>query len=124
MREGIDTASIAAAIGEERPWPINEIEVRYRQVGDDELITRLAEFYDIPAEELFWHRERSRKDFTFFFVQALNEDRSVALHLRSGTTLVGKPQWWDLGAVGLLRDGDEQLTVVQRHAVVDWDFND
>ncbi len=121
MRGGIDTASIAEAIGEERPWPINEIEVRYREVGDDELVARLADYYQRPLEELLWHRARSRKALTVFIQQATLDARPVILRLRSGEELNGVPLWWDLGALALLRDGEDEPTVVQRHAVIDWE---
>ena len=121
MRGGVDTRAIAEAVGLDRPWPINEIEVRYREVGDDELVTKLADYYDRPVEEFFWHRARSRKRLTQDIAKAIQEAQSVRLHLRSGTTLAGEPLWWDLGAIGLLLDGEDEITVVQRHAVIDWD---
>ena len=121
LHGGMDTATIAGFIGIDRPWPINEIEVRYRQVGDDELVAKLAEYYDRPVEELFWHRERSRKKFTQYVHRATQEERPVRLQLRSGEVLQGIPQWWDLGSVGLLPDGKQEILIVQRHAVVDWD---
>jgi hypothetical protein len=52
---------------------------------------------------------------------AIQEERRVTLRLRSGAELVGEPIWWDLGAIGLLIEGDDEITVVQRHAVIDWD---
>lgn len=124
MNDGIDTATIAEAIGEERPWPINEIEVRYREIGDDDLLRRLAEYYEQPVEEFFWHRERSRKKLTIFIAQATQANNPVALQMRSGKTLAGVPQWWDLGTIGLQQEGDDTITVVQRHAVVDWKSGD
>jgi sRNA-binding regulator protein Hfq len=121
MQGGVDTATIAGAIEIDRPWPINEIEVRYRQVGDDDLVAKLATYYDRPVDELLWHRERSRKKFTQFVHRAMQEEQTVNLHLRSGEVLQGIPQWWDLGAVSLLPDEGRELLVVQRHAVIDWD---
>ena len=121
MRGGIDTGTIANSIGLEKPWPINEIEVRYRQVGDDELVAKLAEFYQRPLDEFLWHRERSRKKLTLEVHEVINNGESISLTLRSGEKLIGKPQWWDLGVIGLIQEGDREITVVQRHAVVDWE---
>jgi len=121
MNNGIDMIAIAKAIGIERPWTITEIEVRYRQIGDDDIVEKLALFFERPVEEFFWHRERSRKKFSRFVQGAINDQASISLHLRSGETLSGMPEWWDLGAVGLKRTGDETITVVQRHAVIDWE---
>ena len=120
LNEGVDTAAVAEAIGEERPWAINEIEVRYREVGDDDLVARLADYYDRPLEELLWHRARSRKRFSQFLFHAVEVGRSVSLQLRSGEQLTGVPQWWDLGATGLVLEGETEVTVVQRHVVIDW----
>jgi hypothetical protein len=118
---GADTRTIAEAIGLDRPWPINEIEVRYREVGDDELVAKLADYYDRPVDELLWHRARSRKKLTQDVALAIQEKRPITLRLRSGAELVGEPVWWDLGAIGLLVEGKNDITVVQRHAVIDWD---
>jgi hypothetical protein len=118
---GVDTRTIAEAIGIERPWPINEIEVRYREVGDDDLVAKLADYYDRPVGELLWHRARSRKKLTQDLADAIRDDRTVKLVLRSGATLEGRAVWWDLGAVGLALPDQVEITVVQRHAVVDWE---
>ncbi len=120
MRGGPDTRTIAEGIGLERPWLINEIEVRYREVGDDETVARLADYYGRPVDELLWHRQRSRKLLSQHVAAAIQEGRTVSLQLRSGEALQGVPKWWDLGAIGLVRDGEQDLTVVQRHAVIDW----
>jgi hypothetical protein len=120
-RGGIDTRSIAEELGLDRPWLINEIEVRYREVGDDELVAKLARYYDRPVDELLWHRARSRKKLTQDVALAMQEERPVRLVLRSGTALEGEPIWWDLGTIGLMVAGEDEVTVVQRHAVIDWE---
>ncbi|MBN1316194.1 MAG: hypothetical protein JXA42_12015 [Anaerolineales bacterium] len=121
MHGGVDIISIAQAIGIDRPWSITEIEVRYRQLGDDDLVTKLAEYYDRPVDEFFWHRERSRKKLSQFLQKAIHEKELVSLRLRTGETLDGMPKWWDLGAIGFQKEGEDRITVVQRHAVIDWE---
>lgn len=121
LRGGIDTRTIAETLGLDRPWSINEIEVRYREVGDDELVAKLADYYDRPVDEFLWHRARSRKKLTQDVALAIEEGRPVKLVLRSGTVLEGDPAWWDLGAIGLMLEGEDETTVVQRHAVIDWE---
>lgn len=121
MNDGIDIITIAQAVGVQRPWEITEIEVRYRQVGDDDIVNKLAEYYNRPVDELLWHRERSRKKLSRFIQQAISNKVSVSLYLRSGECLTGTPVWWDLGSIGVRRDGEEKITVVQRHAVIDWE---
>ncbi|MCD6552519.1 MAG: hypothetical protein J7M16_00755 [Anaerolineae bacterium] len=121
LHGGMDTWTIARAIGLEHPYPINEIEQRYRAVGDDDLLAKLATYYDVPVEDLRWRRERSRKAFTIFADEAMRTGQTVRLHLRMGDTLEGRITWWDLGAVGLQRTGDGEIIVVQRHAVDEWE---
>lgn len=120
MHGGESTLDIAKAIGIQSPWPINEIEQRYREVGSDELVAKLAEYYHVPVEELLWHRKRSRKALSEFLGESRDRGQPVKLILRTGETLRGTVQWFDLGALALqLVDGSGQL-IVQRHILVDW----
>jgi hypothetical protein len=45
---------------------------------------------------------------------------SIRFELRTGETLAGRVRWWDLGTFGLETEDETPLTVVQRHAVLDW----
>lgn len=119
MKGGPSTREIAQAIGLERITPLREIEQRYREIGDDALLEKLAAYFQVPVEELKWHRARYRKALSRFLEEAQQQGKRVALRLRSGETLTGKIMWWDLGATGLQPDEGE-LLVVQRHAVIDW----
>jgi len=118
---GESTLDVAGAIGLSSPWPINEIEQRYRQVGDDELVAKLADYYGVPVEELLWRRKRSRKAFSNFCSNAIESGHAVALQLRTGERLEGRVEWVDMGAL-LLKpaDGSTEI-VVQRHIVDDWE---
>ncbi len=120
MKGGPSTREIAQAIGLERTTPLREIEQRYREIGDDALLEKLAAYFQVSVEELKWHRARYRKALSRFLEEALQHGKRVHLHLRSGETLTGKVMWWDLGAAGLQPDEGE-LLVVQRHAVIDWE---
>lgn len=120
MKGGPSTREIAQAIGLERVTPLREIEQRYREIGDDALLEKLALYFQVPIEELKWHRARYRKALSHFLEKALKQGQRVHLHLRSGETLTGKVMWWDLGATGLQPDEGE-LLVIQRHAVIDWE---
>lgn len=115
----VDTAVVAEALGLEKPSPINMAEVRYRPVEDDALVAALAAYYDRPVEEFRWHNARARKYLTFYVQRALESKEPVSLVLRTGETLTGLVEWWDLAAIGLRVAGDK-LVVAQRHAVVDW----
>jgi hypothetical protein len=119
MKDGPSTRDVADAIGLERTTTLREIEQRYREVGDDALLEKLAVYFDVPVENLKWHRARYRKALSHFLEEAEQQGKRVHLNLRSGEVLAGRVTWWDLGAVGLQPDMGE-LLVVQRHAVVDW----
>lgn len=119
MRGGFGTQTIADAIGLEKPWPINEAEVRYRPVRDSELVAKLADFYGRPLEEFQWHNARPRKFLTFYAARALETKEPASLTLRSGEVLRGQIVWWDLSSIGLKMD-DGRTIVVMRHAIIDW----
>jgi transcriptional regulator with XRE-family HTH domain len=96
-------------------------EQRYRRVGeDDEMLARLADYYSVPLEELKFHRERYRKALSAILYRSEEEGHVVRLKLRTGEKMVGRVRWWDLGSFGLEREEGE-FTVVQRHAVIDWE---
>jgi len=104
-----------------KPGVLRYMEQRYRRVGeDDEVLSKIAAYYDVPLEKLQWHRERYRKAFSAYLQQALESETAVRVELRTGETLAGRVRWWDLGAFGLEPENGEPLTVVQRHAVLDW----
>ncbi len=98
------------------------IEQRYRRMGeDDEELAKIAAYYGVSLEKLQWHRERYRKALSAYLHRAMEDESSVRLELRTGETVAGRVRWWDLGAFGLEPEGGGPLTVVQRHAVLDWE---
>jgi len=98
------------------------MEQRYRRVGeDDDVLAKIADYYGVSLEKLQWHRERYRKALSAYLHRAMEEETSVRLDLRTGETMAGRVRWWDLGAFGLELEEGEPLTVVQRHAVLDWE---
>jgi len=104
-----------------KPGTLLRMEQRYRRVGeDDEVLAKIAAYYDVPLETLQYHRERYRKALSAYLHQAMESETSARFELRTGESLVGNVRWWDLGAFGLELGGGEPLTVVQRHAVLDW----
>ena len=120
MRGGISTRDVVLGAGLTDLRGVREIEQRYREVGDEETLEKLAQFFEVPVDELKWHRSRSRKALSGFIDQAMREKQPVALQMRTGETLAGTVRGWDLDCIGLQpADGDE-MVIVQRHAVVDW----
>jgi transcriptional regulator with XRE-family HTH domain len=103
------------------PGALRHMEQRYRRVGeDDEVLAKIAAYYGVPLEKLQFHRERYRKALSAALQQALESGAVARFELRTGETLTGRLRWWDLGAFGLEPEDGGPLTVVQRHAVIDW----
>lgn len=103
------------------PGTLRYMEQRYRRVGeDDEVLAKIAAYYNVPLGKLQFQRERHRKALSAHLQQALESEATVRLELRTGETVAGRVRWWDLGAFGLDPEDDGPLTVVQRHAVLNW----
>jgi hypothetical protein len=119
---GESTLKIAEALGLQSPWPINEIEQRYRDAGSEELVAKLAEYYEVPLEELTSRRARSRKSLTAFLNNASEEGLTVMLLVRPGQRLQGTVDWFDMGAVKLAAPSAPTETIVQRHMIDDWEL--
>lgn len=119
---GIDFITIEKETGVSRSV-LRYMEQRYRRIGeDDEILAKLAAYYGTTLENLQFHRERYRKAFSAYLQHGLESGQPIRVRLRTGETMSGVVKWWDLGAFGLQEQ--DQLTVVQRHAVVDWEGAD
>ena len=118
---GHDLNQIEGEIGIE-PGALRTMEQRYRLVGeDDDILAKIATYYHVPLERLQFHRERYRKALSAYLHQAVESKQPVRLELRTGETMIGRVLWWDLGAFGLKPEDGGTLTIVQRHAVIDWE---
>ena len=119
FRGGGNLDEIEAEIGLE-PGVLRFMEQRYRRVGeDDEILGKIAAYYDVPLATLRYHRERYRKALGACLRKATESESTVHFELRTGEAMSGKVRWWDMGAFGLEIEGGA-LTIVQRHAVLDW----
>jgi sRNA-binding regulator protein Hfq len=96
------------------------MEQRYRSIGDDDSIGRLADFYKVPFQELRWRLDWPRKALSHSLVATMRQQRPITLHLWDGQIVSGMVKWWDLGAVGLETEQGE-LLIVQRHAAERWE---
>ena len=104
-----------------KPGTLRYMEQRYRRVGeDDEVLASIAAYYAVPLGTLQYHRERYRKALSGYLQQGLESGAMARFELRTGETLTGRVRWWDLGAFGLESEAGVPLTIVQRHAVLDW----
>ena len=121
LNGGPSNADLVQVLGEDDTSLYFAIERRYRDVSTGEILPKIAAYYHVPFEELQWHRARSRKALALHIHDAIQNHETVALRLCTGETLIGHPVWWDLAAIGLQPTGEEDLIVVQRHAVIDWE---
>ncbi len=97
-----------------------QMEQRYRAVGDDDTIRLLADFYGVPFDDLRWRLDWPRKALSRALLAATASNQPITLYLRTGETVTGVVNWWDLGAVELSMAEGGPL-VVQRHAVDRWE---
>lgn len=119
MKGGLHISDVAHAAGVEKVVDVNLAEKQYRPLADEGLMEKLAVYYGRPLEEFHWHNARSRKQFTYFINQAMQNETAVSLVMRHGETLIGVVADYDPACVAL-RLADGRVLVVQRHAVVDW----
>jgi hypothetical protein len=120
-RGGISTRDVMQCAGISELRALREIEQRYREIGDDETLEKLAKFFEVPVYELRWHRSRSRKALSGFVDQAMDAKQLVRFKLRTGETLTGRIKGWDLGCIGLTLAEGSELLIIQRHMIVDWE---
>ncbi len=116
----VEPDELMTAVGEAYRLQYWQVERKYTDISEDGLVERLAAFYRLPRGELEWHRQRTRKALSVHVGEAIQEGQAVKLKLRSGEWLIGRPVWCDLGAIGLETRSGDPLTIVQRHAVIDW----
>ncbi|MEZ4770505.1 MAG: helix-turn-helix transcriptional regulator [Caldilineales bacterium] len=100
-----------------------QLEQRYRQIGNDEDLTKLAEYFGVPAEDLIERAPWTRKALSAALVEAREAQRPIRITLRNGESIVGDVKWSDLGAA-LIVSTDGREIVVQRHFVDRWTVED
>jgi transcriptional regulator with XRE-family HTH domain len=116
---GVTPSDIAEATGVE-PGLYSQLEQRYREMGDDATLQKLADYFDCDVDMLKRARSRSRKALTRHLEKALQSGQSASLRLRTGEVFTGRVVWWDLGTLGLEPEDGGPVLVIQRHAVVEW----
>lgn len=131
MSTGDYVRFLRAVKGGATPWDIEQatgvpsstyrqIEQRYRDIGSDEEMAKLAAYFGVAPEDLLDRREWTRKALSSFLAEACEEGWPVRLFLRTGDTLEGTVAWFDLGAALLRNDAGEEI-VVQRHIIDRWE---
>ncbi len=124
-RNGLTPWDIETALPALTKGLYRQMEQRYRPMGDDDAIRLLADFFDVPFEDLRWRLDWPRKGLSRALVACQSDSQPITLNLWNGATVHGYVRWWDLGAIGLARaeaGGDDAgLLIIQRHAVERWD---
>jgi hypothetical protein len=96
------------------------MEKKYARVGDDDVLGKVAEFYQVPVEKLLAERERYRKRLTQFLADVTAQRRPIRLRLRGDAVAAGTVERSDRLIVSL-RQPDGSEVVAYRHNVVDWE---
>lgn len=100
-----------------------QLEQRYREVGNEEDLTKLAEYFGVPAEELIDRAPWTRKALSAALVTARETQYPIRIELRNGEAIVGSVKWSDLGAALIVADDGREM-VVQRHFIDRWQLAD
>lgn len=119
QKGGVTPMEIEAATGL-TPGLYRYMEQRYRAVGDDDSIQTLADYYEVPFEDLSWRLDWPRKGLSRALAAVVKAKAPITLYLWNGQSKTGRVVWWDLGAVAL-EDEQGATQIVQRHAVERWD---
>lgn len=99
MRGGITPLEVSQATGIPSR-EINLIELKHRQMGDDETLEKLAAYFDIPVDELRWRRDRFRKKLVAFLDEQRQRNQTVRLRLQNGAEIVGTIAWIGKSTIG------------------------
>ena len=102
---------------------VHLLEVKHRRMGeDDAMLARLAEYFEVPVDDLVKRRDNFRKRLTGFVADRQRTQEPVVLVLESGEELHGTITWFGREAVALNLTGEDPETplVVQRAVVAEW----
>ena len=120
VKGGVTPWEIADATG----IPSKEIhllEVKHRRMGDDDtMLVKLAEYFEVPLDELTRRRDSFRKRLTGFVADRQRTEETVTLVLESGEALQGTIAWFGREAVALQPDGPVHPIVIQRAMIAEW----
>ncbi len=122
LRGGPTCLEVGLGAGLSAPNLVAQIERRYREIGDDKTIERLAAYFQVPVEDLRRYQGRYRKALSVFLDEAWRSGRPVRVSIWTGETLTGRVVNWDMAAFGLAPSDGSPEILVQRHAVDDWEF--
>ena len=120
MKGGVTPWEIADATGVPSK-EIHLLEVKHRRMGeDDAMLSKLAQYFEVPVEELTRRRDSFRKRLTGFIADRQRTLEPVTFVLESGEALHGTIAWFGREAVALQLDDDGHPLVIQRAMIAEW----
>lgn len=100
---------------------VHLLEVKHRRMGDDdEMLTKLAQYFEVPVEDLARRRDAFRKRLTGFVADRQRSEEAVTFVLESGERLEGTIAWFGREAIALQPSDSGHPLVIQRAVIAEW----
>src|SRR5689334_12654903 len=120
MKGGVTPWEIADATGVPSK-EVHLLEVKHRRMGDDDaMLAKLAQYFEVPVDELVRRRDSFRKRLTGFIADRQRSAEHVTFVLESGERLEGTIAWFGREAVALQPADDGHPLVIQRAIIAEW----
>jgi hypothetical protein len=84
------------------------------------MLSKLAQYFEVPVEELTRRRDSFRKRLTGFIADRQRTLEPVTFVLESGEAVHGTIAWFGREAVALQMDDDGHPIVIQRAMIAEW----
>ena len=120
VKGGVTPWEIADATGVPSK-EVHLLEVKHRRMGDDDaMLAKLAEYFEVPIEELTRRRDAFRKRLTGFVADRQRSNEAVTFVLESGEQLHGTIAWFGREAIALQPDDTGNPLIIQRAVIAEW----
>jgi hypothetical protein len=120
VKGGVTPWEIADATGVPSK-EVHLLEVKHRRMGDDDaMLAKLAEYFEVPVDELVRRRDAFRKRLTGFVADRQRGNEPVTFVLESGERLQGTIAWFGREAIALQPADGGTPFVIQRAVIAEW----
>ncbi len=100
---------------------VHLLEVKHRRMGDDDdMLAKLAQYFEVPVEDLVRRRDAFRKRLTGFVADRQRSEEPVTFVLESGERLEGTIAWFGREAIALQPPDSGHPLVIQRAVIAEW----
>lgn len=100
---------------------VHLLEVKHRRMGDDdEMLGKLAQYFEVPVDDLIRRRDAFRKRLTGFVADRQRSEEPVTFVLESGERLEGTIAWFGREAIALQPPDSGHPLVIQRAVIAEW----